>query len=294
MDEKEYIKLIQVRNDGVWLFTNRTVYGAYPIDLFLCEIYEKLRNRFVLGNDCDEFFNYYDPKGAWELLSDFFEKTNNLKDATMQFLDEYRSRYGFRISFTKGETSELYDEFPDLPHTQAVFITYGKELDKYRMFDKKHADTLKFNPDVFSYDSCTNMIEFVFSLVHYCIYNGYVISKCAHCQKLFAVKSLKEKYCRRPSPYPGYEEYTCGEAVKSIKDRFEKRRRTEYERLRLKAAEYGTLSPHCGNFNSFCAKCDYYKNQLKKGASVELLQEYGKYLFDNPILRTKYERIKNW
>ena len=107
-------------------------------------------------------------------------------------------------------------------------------------------------------------------------------------------KSLKEKYCRRPSPYPGYEEYTCGEAVKSIKDRFEKRRRTEYERLRLKAAEYGTLSPHCGNFNSFCAKCDYYKNQLKKGASVELLQEYGKYLFDNPILRTKYERIKKW
>ena len=49
------------------------------------------------------------------------------------------------------------------------------------------------------------MIDFVFALVHYCVYNDYKITKCAHCGKLFITKKGKkngeEKYCCRNSPF---------------------------------------------------------------------------------------------
>ena len=89
------------------------------------------------------------------------------------------------------------------------------------------------------------MIDFVFALVHYCVYNDYKITKCAHCGKLFITKKGKkngeEKYCCRNSPFAGYEEYPCKKAVKAIKDMLDKKRISEYERLRNRAKEFSLI-----------------------------------------------------
>lgn len=294
MDEElERMACMEIENDRVLVFSVQGVYGPYPTSLFLCEIYEKLRNRFENGADENEFFNFEDPHGAWTLLDDFFKKTNYLSNTTLREFEEYRSRYGVALEFKKGESAEIYSIF-NTPAEIWSFKILSKKFDQWRIFDKDIADNTEFLPDVFHYDSCRTMIDFTFALVHYLVFNECKITKCAHCGHFFATKNLKEKYCTRNSPFAGYESYSCKNAVKAIKDMLDKKRISEYERLRVKAAEYGANSRHNQVFNDFCVSCGGYKAALKKGASVELLQEYKEFLFDSANVRPKYGRIKNW
>ena len=298
MDEElERVVYLEIEHDSVLVFSTHGVCGPYPMSLFLCEIYEKLRNRFEYGKNETEFFNYQDPHGAWTLLDDFFKKTNYLRNVTLRDFEEYRFRYGVALEFKKGESAELYSIF-NAPGEIAAVKAFSRDLDQWRIFDKNIADNTEFLPDVFHYDSCRTMIDFTFALVHYLVFNEHKIIQCAHCGHLFATKKGKkngeERHCCRQSPFAGYEEYQCKKAVKAIKDMLEKKRISEYERLRVKAVEYGASSRHNQIFNDFCVSCDGYKAALKKGASVELLQEYKAFLFDSANVRPKYERIKNW
>ena len=68
----------------------------------------------------------------------------------------------------------------------------------------------------------------------------------------------------------------------------------EYERLRLKANEYGSNSKHFQIWSDFCNTCADYKERLKNNSGVDLLQEYERYLFDSKNARKKYERIKDY
>ncbi len=288
--KEEQVVSLEIRDGTIILYSTKDLY-FYGGETFLCEIFEKLSNHFEKGIPCNEFFNYTDPKGAWALLSDYFQKTDYLKKATLGDFDEYRSRYGISLEYKKGESSARYENV-DTDDKLVAFERFSKELDQWRMFDKDIIDQAEFNPNVFRYYSCRTMIDFVFSMVHYCIYNNLVIARCAHCGKLFVVNSLKVKYCHRKSPLQGYENYSCGEAVKALKDKLEKKRIAEYERLRQRAKEYCATPSQTELLNTFCQKCSYYKEQLKKGASIELLSEYQEYLFSSPGLRRKYERMK--
>lgn len=286
-DRTERIVRMRIDNDGILLFTSKGVAGPYKISAFLCQIYEKLCLHYESNQPQWEFFNFEDPQGAWVLLSDYFKCTNFLQNASLQDFEEYRSQYEIALEYKRGEHSCRYSA-ARTPSEAAAFIRFSKELDPFRKFDKETFDHADFDPDVFFYDSCRTMIDFVFSLVHYLIFNGYKIRKCAHCGKLFATKSLKCEYCTfRFSPFPGYEKNTCQVAVKKIKDTLEKRRKSEYERLRLH-----TDLKSCNILHDFCRTCDNYKDNLKKGASVALLQEYKAYLYDSENVRRKYERSR--
>lgn len=292
MDKEEIISF-EIRENRVILFSTEGVHGPYPAEVFLCEIFENLRKRFELNDQCNAFFNYEDPHGAWVLLSDFFRCTGGLKSASLEFFDNYRSKYDISLNYKKGENSTFYETLKSAQEVAAM-KRFSQELDRFRKFDKDKIDNAEFDPTLFRYYSCGTMIDFVFSLVHYFVYNGYKMAICAHCGKPFMVKSLKEKYCCRNSPFPGYENHSCKEAVKSIKDMLEKRRLVEYERLRKRSKEYGPYSKLTTQFNAFCDTCNEYKASLKQGASVDLLSEYNNYLFNSSCVRPKYERIKNW
>lgn len=293
----EQVISFEVNDDDIILFSNNGVSGIYPARLFLCEIYESLSDCFERDIPCDEFFNYVDPRGAWELLSDFFDKTDYLQYATLKDFEEYRARYNISLDYKKGEMSTIYEKERSVS-SLAALKRYSKELDKWRIFDKATADNAEYIPNIFRYYSCNTMIDFVFAMVHYLIYNDYRITRCAHCGKLFATKKGKknggELYCSRNSPYSGYEDKTCKAAVKAIKDKFDKKREAEYERLRQRANEYGTMSKHCKVYNDFCRTCDDYREKIKKGASIELLKEYEKFLFYSEDVRPKYVHIKDW
>lgn len=291
-EELERILFTEIENGSVIVVTTHGIRGPYSVSLFLCEIYEKLRNKFEYGKDERAFFNYEDPHGAWILLKDYFQKTNFLKNTTLQDFEEYRSRYEIALEFKKGESARLYEIFS--PVEAIAFKTVSKKIEQYRILDKEAIDNTAFYPDIFHYDSCRTMIDFVFALVHYLVFNNYKITQCNHCGHLFAVKSLKEKYCNRNSPFTEYEDYSCKEAVKQITDTFEKRRKNEYDRLRKRAKEYGVESKHVKIFNDFYTVCEEYKRQIKKGASVELLMEYKAFLYDSSNVRPKYARIKDY
>ena len=297
-DELEQVVSFEVDENGILVYSTKGVWGYYTKTLFLCEVFEKLNDHFSNGIPCNEFFNYEDPHGAWVLLSDFFQKTNYLQNVTLKDFEEYRSRYNIALDYKKGERSTIYEQNAYSPESVIALKRFACELDRWRIFDKESVDNALFNPDIFRYYSCRNMIDFVFALVHYCVYNDYKITKCAHCGKLFITKKGKkngeEKYCCRNSPFAGYEEYPCKKAVKAIKDMLDKKRISEYERLRNRAKEYSSFSNHTALYNAFCSTCDEYKEKLKKGASVALLEEYKAFLFDSQGVRPKYERIKNW
>lgn len=295
MDEKQeqIVKFEIEENKGIFVFFTNYLDGPFSISLFLCEIYEKLQNRFENGINENQFFNYQDPHGAWVLLDDYFQKTDFLKTTTLREFEDYRSRYGIALDFKKGECEQKND-MPIRSESVLAFKRFSNELDRWRIFDKESFDNAVFNPNIFLYNSCRSMIDFTFSLVHYLVFNKYKIARCAHCGHLFATKNLKEKYCLRSSPLAGYESYSCKAAVKASKDTFEKKRLSEYERLRRKADEYGIYSKHYDAFTTFCETCNDYKERLKDGATVDLLQEYRTYLFDSGNVRPKYQRLKNW
>lgn len=144
-----------------------------------------------------------------------------------------------------------------------------------------------------SFKNLRTQIEVLIAVLYYYAFHGYKLTQCRHCGRWFATKTLKMDYCSRKSPYPGYERYSCKDAVTRIKDKLEKKRKAEYERMRLKANEFDKLSTYYIDYNDFCSTCDDYRAKLKACASVELLQEYRKFLYESKYVRRKYERLKN-
>lgn len=78
---------------------------------------------------------------------------------------------------------------------------------------------------------CHSMADIPFSVLHYLLIHGYKIRKCEHCEKYFATKSLKTKYCMRNSPCKGHENLNCAEAVDHIMKNLKKRKKAIYDHL---------------------------------------------------------------
>ena len=144
----------------------------------------------------------------------------------------------------------------------------------------------------FTVYTCANIQQVVFSILHFLILNGYKFANCRHCGRLYATQTLKNIYCSRTSPYPGYERYYGKDAVKRINDALEKRRDTVYKRLRVRAQEYGYSSKHGTILRNFQDKCYEYKMKIRESASIENLSSYAIYLQSGEGLPKRYERVK--
>lgn len=278
--------LLEIDAENVIVCSKKRGWTDFPTPLFLCEIYENLQAHFERGVPCNEFFNYQDPESAYLLLKEFFEKTHFLKYVTLEKFETFRLQCGISLNFKIGD-----ENFKQLdPSLWMAFKLFEPEMEKWR---KRDVSVREYDTTVMRYYALDSMTDFVFSLLHYYVFHQYRIVRCKHCERLFATNK-KEDYCERRSPFSGYEDRTCKQAVKAITDKLEKRRKGEYERLRLKSEEYGVYSKHKANFDTFCNQCNDYKAKIKKGASVDLLNEYQSYLYDGDGMRPKYEKIKNW
>lgn len=182
-------------------------------------------------------------------------------------IDDIEIEMGYsHVSFPVVASEENGPVFLDFP-----VIAYGTKYPIYR---------------------CENLQSVVLCLLRYFTTNSYKYAKCKHCGKPFLTKNLHTIYCNRNSPYIGYERYSCKDAVKHINDFLEKRRRVIYERLRVRAEEFGYHTKYGERLRAFEERYTCYKHAIKKNASVSNLMEYQKYLYDDTNFPKRYDRIR--
>ena len=237
-----------------------------------------------------ESFSDYDNYDTAEAALEILRRSFNGQDKVIEMFGFNTSIFAINniIFQILGNNNEMVFSEHDM---NVIRLTYNIQVnDKpLKAHDYECKNGMRFN-------SINSVVDELYCLLYYYTFNNMKLKRCAHCGKWFAKNSSgsanNEKYCNRMSPFIGYEDRTCKKAVKDIKDMLEKRRISEYERLRLRAAEFE--ANHRDKFNYFVEACNIYKDKIKKGASVELLQEYKSFLFNSEGLRPKYVRIKNW
>jgi len=137
----------------------------------------------------------------------------------------------------------------------------------------------------FEYE-CNRLKEIALAVLHYCLIDGYKTAYCQHCGKLFATQSLKNKYCKRNSPYKGYTHLNCELAVKRIKGKLRSRYGVVRTPLYNRDDGLERLREVSDSYNSFMA-------EIRRCASVSNLKKCDDYLFDDcKTIRKKYERVR--
>lgn len=141
---------------------------------------------------------------------------------------------------------------------------------------------------LFDYE-CHDLKEVIFALIHFYIINGYKIIKCNHCQKYYATKNLKQKYCKRFSPIvfrkKTYKQ--CEEAVNYIRNKELKRKINN-----VKTTLYNlTSGGDTAEYDDFMNQKNNYLDILKELPSVENIEIFQNYL-DNVLDLRRKEKDK--
>lgn len=151
---------------------------------------------------------------------------------------------------------------------------------------------------------CSDLPQVAFSILHFLILDGYKFSNCKHCGRLYATKNLKTVYCNNFSPFPGYERYSCKDAVKRINDSLNKRCRAIDSALHQREKQLATSEDDDGKLHidrthkiykmreAFGIKCASYKDKIKDNPTVENLEAYSHFLYSGEGLPKRYERLK--
>jgi len=187
------------------------------------------------------------------------------------------------------ETLENIKVYYGLNFTTKVW--YGLKQRPHEIFawDFRFQKQSELNKDEISgyyYEyTCKDIAEIAFSVFFHQVTKGYKFSPCQHCGKYFATKTLKQKYCKRKSPYKSYEHKECEPAVKNIKKRQADRKKSVYDSFYSNIAYKNNQD----RLNCFMGKCDVFKDDIKKLASVENLLKYDNYLYD-PNLKVRWSR----
>lgn len=117
--------------------------------------------------------------------------------------------------------------------------------------------------------NCFTLTDVLFSILHYLIYNDYNhIGHCNHCDKLYFYNNQKILYCDRNSPYEGYTNLKCEQAVRNIKQHFSRIHKRIYDRLYY----------YEGGLDEYLDEYYKYKDEIDKCSSIKNLKEMEKYL----------------
>lgn len=118
-----------------------------------------------------------------------------------------------------------YTYIPENKPIRTVAFSYNN----YNLNDTLSINYLDY--DEFFYQ-CFSLSEIVFSVLHFLAINGYKVARCRHCEKYFATLTLKQDYCYRKSQYKGFSHLECSQAVKNIKQKLRRNRRTIAKNLK--------------------------------------------------------------
>ncbi len=107
---------------------------------------------------------------------------------------------------------------------------------------------------------CNNEVEHYIATAMEVVLRGFKFVKCSHCGKWYFTDTLKQKYCKRESPYPGYTHLKCEQAVRNIKQQLRRKRNRIYNYLYKHRDE--------NDVNSFLQIIAPYFDKLKTEPSI--------------------------
>lgn len=209
-------------------------------------------------------------------LEQSIENNRNLSMSEFEILKQFLNlEFSYSIEFR--EENPMYQRY-DLPlpanikndyesEFQYVPLQYSYDYDMRSMFEDNN-DT----PHRFLY-SCNKVEDVIFSVLHYLLlfrYKFYL--KCNHCGRYFAARTHKQKYCFRGSPYQNFEHLDCEQAVRNIKQKLARRKKSIYTKL----SNYADNQ----SFYDFLDQYDVYKEAVDKCASVESLKRLEQFLYE--------------
>lgn len=137
------------------------------------------------------------------------------------------------------------------------------------------------------------------AVLYYYAYNEYKLTRCKHCGKWFAVKSLKTEYCNNISPCYKMKvngtmvlsaELPCAQAVRTIKERLQSRKKTIYDKWCNKPDCsddcFNCKLPDCivtERCGELCNKYAELSKKIKEQPSVENILLLHKYLYSDEM-----------
>lgn len=199
-------------------------------------------------------------------LKELCEKSRNISLSQFKVFRQYfDTRFTYKIEFQ--EDNPRYNEYEYSEADNAPIIDDREYI--YRSIEENnnftmqeildiHADT----PSRHNY-SCYSLADIICSVWHYLILHDYKFSCCNHCGEYFATQTLKKLYCDRRSPYPGFEQHNCEQAVRNIKQKLARRKKSAYTYL---SDYYG------GGVNLFLDEYARLKDAVDTCSSVENLK----------------------
>ena len=196
-----------------------------------------------------------------------FEVFKQIIDTRFTYQIEFREEnpgYGLAVP------NELYDEVqPDSKYRYFLLgennrFTMEEMMSYYKDYD------LQYNY------SCHSLADVICSVWHYLILHDYKFSQCNHCGRYFATVTLKKLYCDRKSPYPKFDQHCCEQAVRNIKQKLARRKKSAYTYIN---------SYYTGGVNQFLDRYAFLKDKADELSSVENLRALDDFLSKENVRR---------
>jgi len=215
-------------------------------------------------------------------LKELCEQSRNISLSQFEVFKQYFDvRFTYKIEFQ--EVNPFYNEYEmDAMngglYPECEFIYRGLEENR----DFTMTEMLDFHggtPFRHNY-SCHSLADIICAVWHYLILHEYKFRKCNHCGKYFATRTLKKQYCDRKSPYPAFEQHNCEQAVRNIKQKLARRKKSAYTYL----SNY-----YSGGVDLFLDKCAVLKDAVDRCSSAENLRALEAFLNKESVREEWYK-----
>lgn len=239
------------------------------------------------GEDCDsniqivvdDFKRIFDISVEGQDFSDYFKKAIELRGLiacnmlSLSQLELLKPYYGLTFNMSAVyNTSSVCGEIQPIKPFKFDFCSMETAL-----------DNIVSDENFFVYN-CYSIVDVPFAILHYLLLNEYKFRECEHCGKIFATKTLKQKYCTRKSPYPKKQHLECKEAAKNIMTHITQRKNGVYTNLERNHSE---KAEDFNKINEFIYRKDKNTGEKNIGRSVSALK-YLEYILSETYVN------ENW
>ena len=253
---------------------NTKTYGKWTVktSCFFGVVYAALERDFP-NFDCSEMGNIIVNR-----INNEFKRLNNQPEAKQE-----KSAYLFHC---EEYGVSLYNLLMFIDGQKVLSPTL-KDIEDLRMVHRMTTSYLPVSidkPGSMRFEGLKTVTQVMIAALYYYAYNEYKLTRCKHCGKWFATKTLKEEYCDNTSPCYGLivagkkvlgSKRTCKDAVGIIKQRLADRKKQIYDKWYAEG-----LEEECFELNE---RFYQYKAAIKENPTVENITACMEYLYSDSM-----------